>query len=254
MVFLLTEKEKLIIIIIASCLFLLSLLITVCIVSPICLFHKWLFKSHKYKKTPKQQIVTQESKHFQMSVIPHYGSYNGNDLISKESSKHNKKIEKQSFGNYLVPTDELAEKKGQIKILLYLEKAKSESERLFMKVEEVIGLSGREHKLEPYCYVTLEVLFGSKMRRKNFKNKAAFSFQTTTCKRGLGPVFNQCFVTPELPKNIIKDGCLRIKVCDEERYANDICLGEVILPMKQIRKSESKNSVIYDLNQPKEVK
>lgn len=41
-------------------------------------------------------------------------------------------------------------------------------------------------------------------------------------------------VSETLPKCLMKEGCLKLRVMDEERNANDICLGEVSVPLKKI--------------------
>lgn len=60
-------------------------------------------------------------------------------------------------------------------------------------------------------------------------------FRTETVKRSLNPVFNKNhFVTEHLPKCLLKEGSIKFRVIDEERYANDVCLGEVCIPLKKI--------------------
>ncbi len=37
-----------------------------------------------------------------------------------------------------------------------------------------------------------------------------------------------------LPRSLLKEGCLKLRVMDEERYANDVCLGEVAIALRKI--------------------
>jgi len=81
MVFYLTDQEKILILAVAASLFLISVIVTVCVVSPVCAIHRWMFKAGK-KAAAKaaaggkgtEQLLKPESKHFQLTVIPHYGT------------------------------------------------------------------------------------------------------------------------------------------------------------------------------------
>ncbi|RWS20974.1 synaptotagmin-2-like protein, partial [Leptotrombidium deliense] len=217
MVFYLTEAEKIYIIIFATSLFLLTVVITVCVVSPICLLNKLFMKlcskvdeSSKNKVT-KQQIITPESKHFQLKVVPLYGSQATNNNEYQSNLERLWRLIDES------------------------------SVRLQIRVDDVSDLILREYGCEPTVYViiALSTVGGIRNRRKSSViAKAAISFRTLTAKRGLNAVFNETFVTSDLPKSILKEGRLKIKLMDEERYANDYCCGELSLPLKKFLKSE----------------
>jgi Ca2+-dependent lipid-binding protein len=68
-------------------------------------------------------------------------------------------------------------------------------------------------------------------------------------------VFNELFISQDLPKSILKDGLLKLKVYDDERYANDLCLGEVTIPLKKLENDNMNNNEtkIYNLSNSKEV-
>lgn len=77
----LSDEDKLIILIIASILFLITLLITVCFVSPCCWPHQWLTRNSLMAepkaalptgKPGKQRQVLLESKNFQLTVQPQF--------------------------------------------------------------------------------------------------------------------------------------------------------------------------------------
>jgi Ca2+-dependent lipid-binding protein len=80
-------------------------------------------------------------------------------------------------------------------------------------------------------------------------------YRTVTAKRCLNPVFNELFTSQDLPKSILKDGLLKLKVYDDERYSNDLCLGEVTIPLKKLENDNMNNNEtkIYNLCNSKEV-
>ena len=59
-------------------------------------------------------------------------------------------------------------------------------------------------------------------------------FRTETIKRCLNPVFGKTVRSELLPRSLLKEGCLKLRVIDEERYANDVCLGEVAIALRKI--------------------
>ncbi|CAG2100293.1 unnamed protein product [Medioppia subpectinata] len=264
MVFLLSETEKLLIIIIASSLFLLSLIITICFVSPVCWLHKWFIESNAKKKEDikicysAKQLLTQESKHFQLSVIPHYGA--NSEIGSKHKSKHinevsiqvdQNKAKKQSIAS----EESVSLNTGSIKLEIRYETISNASIRLFINIIEISKLKQRDYLVDPSCYVSI-ILVGLKNRRRSLINKAIPSalYRTSTAKRCLNPVFNELFVSQDLPKSILKDGLLRIKVFDDERYANDLCLGEATVHLKKVDNTADNLIKEYSLLSSKESK
>ncbi len=178
MAFFLTENEKLFIIIFASSLFLLSVIITICVVSPICLFHKWFFKSKKKQDIkicyPTKQLLTQESKHFQLSVVPHYGT--NNEIGSKQniSGTHDFSISidknKSKKCSDASESAALQQNSAKIKLEASYQSISNSSIRLKVKVIEVSDLQQREYLVDPSCYVSI-VLVGLRNRRKSLINK-----------------------------------------------------------------------------------
>lgn len=59
-------------------------------------------------------------------------------------------------------------------------------------------------------------------------------FRTETIKRTLNPVFGKTLRSEHLPRSLLKEGCIKVRVMDEERYANDVCLGEVSIALRKI--------------------
>ena len=184
MVFMLTESEKLIIIIIASSLFLLSLIITICFVSPVCWLHKWFLGLDSKRKQgikigfPTKQVLTQESKHFQLSVVPHYGANTGNGSKSKTKANNDfsvlvdqNKAKQQSISSDLEPNT------GKIKIEIRYETLSNNSIKLYIKIVEVSDLQQREYMVDPSCYVSI-ILIGLRNRRRSLINKGIHLFFT----------------------------------------------------------------------------
>lgn len=188
MVFVLTESEKIAIIIAASSLFLLSLVITICLVSPVCWLHRWLSRSALKNKEaiklhlPAKQLVTHESKHFQLSVVPHYGTQGANTDSSHgfDSSHISDKQKAKASNDYPFSVDKSNGKKqwiasdcdpikrniGKIKVDVRYESISNTSVRLIIKVIEVCELQPREYSVDPSCYVTI-LLIGLKNRRRS---------------------------------------------------------------------------------------
>lgn len=177
MAFFLTENEKLFIIIFASSLFLLSVIITICVVSPICLFHKWFFKSKKkqdIKICYPTKLLTQESKHFQLSVVPHYGTNNEIGSKHKTNGTHDFSVLIDKNKSKKCPTASesaaLQLNSAKIKLEASYESISNSSIRLKVKVIEVSDLQQREYLVDPSCYVSI-VLVGLRNRRKSLINK-----------------------------------------------------------------------------------
>ena len=175
MVFVLTESEKIVIIIVASSLFLLSVVITICLVSPVCWLHKLLLRSGSKKKEaikihlPAKQLLAQESKHFQLSVVPHYGA--NTDTSDKHKGKasndypvlSDKNTKKQSIAS---DGELIKQNAGKIKVDARYESVSNSSVRLVIKVIDVCQLQPREYSVEPSCYVSI-ILIGLKNRRRS---------------------------------------------------------------------------------------
>ena len=178
--FILTETEKLIIIIIASSLFLLSLIITICFVSPVCCLHKWFVESDSKRKQniqigfPGKQVLTQESKHFQLSVVPHYGANSENGFKPKTKSNNDcsvivdqNKAKQQSIAS---DVEQIKQNVGKIKLETRYETVSNNSIQLCIRIIEVCELQQREYSVDPSCYVSV-ILIGLRNRRRSLINK-----------------------------------------------------------------------------------
>lgn len=54
-------------------------------------------------------------------------------------------------------------------------------------------------------------------------------------KKSLSPSFvNGNFVSEPLPRCLLKEGSIKLRVIDEERFANDVCVGEIVVALKKI--------------------
>lgn len=277
MTFYLTDTEKLLILGLAASLFLISVILTVCVVSPFCACHRWLFKDKKgakampMKGSPAEQLLKAESKHFQLTVIPHYGTPTaiapgqpvalGNGAKPKSTSTKSRLGRKKSsvVGELPPAISNAVSNPGQIKITFGVERVDESSVKLQVTLHEAGNLVARGYGVEPACYVALDLvmLAGSKVsRRKSLNNRIAATFKTATSRRGLAPMFDETFTSQVLPKSILKDGLLRLKVMDDERFANDVCLGETNLAIKELVASEANHEgmvTTFQLSPPKEV-
>lgn len=323
MSFFLSEEEKIFILAMAAALFLISVIVTICVVSPFCALHRYIFTGSGKKKegefdssknasngvkpgkgSAAEQLLKPESKHFQLTVIPHYGTaavagpqpaasvtngkVSSTSLLETASGnaasnvaiatanastkqKSGSKKLRNAFGvgglaggHQLPPplTNALLEP-GLIKLLVNYEYVDEVSIKLAVCLFELKDLKLREYGLDPSCYVTIELLNSAKaVRRKSSVTgfggggggKVLASFKSTTARRSLWPSFDETFVTEPLPRSVLKEGLLRVKAFDDERFANDFAIGEMLLPLKEV---EAKNTIdkviVYPLQTPKEV-
>ncbi|XP_054159597.1 synaptotagmin-4-like [Oppia nitens] len=257
--FKLNEDEKVFIVIIASSLFLLSLIITICLVTPVCWLNKWLIKNNSKKQKDDDmisqyipnQLLTHESKHFQLSIVPNYG-VNSQESVAKHITKvshdffvNQTTIRKQSIGS---ESESIKQKTGVIKFGIRYEITSTTSLRLIINIIEICELQPREYLADPSCYVSI-ILIGLKARRRSLIHRATPSvlYRTASAKRCLNPVFNELFVSQDLPKSILNNGIIKLKIFDDERYANDVCLGQTSLQLKQLLANPLDNNMTREL-------
>ena len=158
---------------------------------------------------------------------------------SPAAKKSERKLSKKHSMSETPPTISNAmEEPGLINLGFAVESVNEQSVKIIVRILGARDLKIRPYGTEPNAYVILELLLHSstsRSRRKSSQsNKVAATFRTGTAKRGLNPQFDECFTTAVLPRAILKDGLLRFKLMDDERYANDTCLGEVRLPIKEL--------------------
>lgn len=301
MEFILTDQQRFVIIVCAIFFFLLSVLITCCIVLPSCWLAKlvnrsrnYIYKSKQDINNGKQRLVLGESKHFQLKVVPLYGSSNNNNddknchyYDGNLSTSHVDKINclKINKSDKLINNtlDSVAGPFNSRNVCVWLtirvdlygkengdkqfDQPKSSGNscdqyRLFVRVDRVSNLIARDYGVEPACYVTIDLVKIIGLRAKRYKSssiKVLSSFRTDTAKRGLKAEYKQVFTSNYYPKNVIKDAKLIIKLMDDERYANDACLGETTISLKQFVANDLDCvnyvplSTCYQLKQSKEV-
>ncbi|KAH9401308.1 hypothetical protein TYRP_002907 [Tyrophagus putrescentiae] len=144
--------------------------------------------------------------------------------------------------------------RARLRVELLEEPASSASAfRLHVTVDQVTDLKLKEYLCEPSVYVTGTLVAGaaaaaaasrplhcaaasSAARRLILHELPTQSelFRTETIKRSLNPVFGKTVRSELLPRSLLKEGCLKLRVMDEERYANDVCLGEVAIALRKI--------------------
>ncbi|KAG9508384.1 hypothetical protein GZH46_03125, partial [Fragariocoptes setiger] len=56
-------------------------------------------------------------------------------------------------------------------------------------------------------------------------------------------VFDSTFVTPLLAASLVRNGCVRLRVYEEIKHVNDVCIGELKLPIPQALKSNDTQSM-----------
>ncbi|KAI2808403.1 hypothetical protein BLOT_006345 [Blomia tropicalis] len=241
-----------------------SRVLTACFVVQRCYLYRQFIKPRIAKKNPSFNILypnhkqlNPESQHFHLSIVPVYGSEMATKSLASSPTKLNNQRHKSDQLNQYENLTQLAEKTRirysslkpddpkllpifpKVRAMIRYESMDSNGStfRLHLKIVGVTDLKMKEYMVEPSCYVTV-VLVGFKSGlRKSIINKVTQSeiFRTETVKKSLTPQFTKStFVTEQLPKSLLKEGCIKLRVVDEERNANEICLGEVMIPLKKI--------------------
>lgn len=106
MAIILNDNDKLIIIAIAATLILLTLLVTICVVCPWCLFHRCILKSKQKKKALKTSYPTianqqnPESQLFHFSIVPVYGTKTHLQTPTTPSSDNKQQYYQQQYKNH----------------------------------------------------------------------------------------------------------------------------------------------------------
>lgn len=143
--------------------------------------------------------------------------------------------------------------------------------RLVLHLKQIKNLPLKSNGLEPTFYVSITGLGSNSAFRKatNLKLNAKLSNQLnytsdTFKPRTLNPMLNLKYYSEELTKSVLKDAKLSIKIVAVEKHANDHCLGELIINLKQVlndakiiekNSSNEKEDIYkcYKLQRPKEV-
>ncbi|KPM07850.1 synaptotagmin-2-like protein [Sarcoptes scabiei] len=272
---LLSENDKLVIIAIAASLILFTLLFTVCFVSPWCLLHRLLsrwkhsnrfdlndsFETKSTKHSSKSQSsypsiepkIESESKHFYLSIVPVYGGKNEKSASishpygSMNQFEHLTSLAESTRIRYSLCQNQFKSNESNRAIPLKIPKLEAKivwrslnetTIQLIIKVHRIFDLSFRESQTEPSPYLIV-ILSGYRLHRKSFILKGSKNelFRTKTIKKTTDALFNTQpeFVSEELPKVLLKEATLKFRLMDEERYANDVCLAELSIPMKKIK-------------------
>ena len=173
----------------------------------------------------------------------------------------------------------LAGKEGdQIEIICSLRTEKVNSPanktsnlRLALHLKQIKYLPLKANGLEPsfYCLITGQggnSAFRKAANRKlSAKLNSLLYYQSETFKpRTLNPTINLKYYSEELSKSVLKEAKLQIRIMAVEKHANDTCLGETVIHLKQVLSDEKaieKNSFnekedvfkCYKLQRPKEV-
>ena len=247
MVFHLTENEKILIIFVATLLFLISVLITICIVSPACILNQYIFKVKSIEKLHKPSLL--KSRGFQLNILPYYGSNNLeslNHITSSHSSNSQIDHQENTFNcdnlNFK-QLEEVHKNNSNENISLPLLWAVidyiyigEKTIQINFFIEKVENLSLNSIGIEPNCYLIIDI---GKNRfidlRRSSLHKIINTFQTQVAKASLNPIFLKHFSSILISKKILKNGNIRIKLMEHSKYTNDTCLSQVLIPIKDIR-------------------
>lgn len=270
MVFHLTENEKILIIFIATLFFLISLLVTICLVTPTCLLNRFLLKSKtdvNLSKSTSEIGTLSKSKNFKLKLLPCYGS-NGlnqfNDLSSSQSSESQNDtqidmlmcdIPKPDLNEQLEESDN--EKCPLLWAIVDYNIVDKKKIELNFFIDKVDSIHLNSIGLEPNCYLVIDV--GTNrlidLKRSSLR-KVVSTFQTPIFKRSLCAKFLQQFSSQPISKSILKNGKIMIKLMEYNKYTNDICLSQLTIPLKDIHLHQKAGNVFpisYQMKPSKEV-
>lgn len=148
---------------------------------------------------------------------------------------------------------------------------KASNLRLALHLKQIKYLPLKANGLEPsfYCLITGQGANSAFRKATNRKLSAKLNsllyYQSETFKpRTLNPTINLKYYSEELSKSVLKEAKLQIRIMAVEKHANDTCLGETVISLKQVLNDEKtieKNSLnekedvfkCYKLQRPKEV-
>lgn len=148
---------------------------------------------------------------------------------------------------------------------------KASNLRLALHLKQIKYLPLKANGLEPsfYCLITGQGANSAFRKAANRKLSAKLNsllyYQSETFKpRTLNPTINLKYYSEELSKSVLKEAKLQIRIMAVEKHANDTCLGETVINLKQVLNDEKtieKNSFngkedvfkCYKLQRPKEV-
>ncbi|XP_076333486.1 synaptotagmin-5-like [Tachypleus tridentatus] len=274
---LLTEGEK--ILVIGICLGLLSLtiIVTVCVVSPYCWFYNCLSKTNESYKRKRQKYGTCESPEktteFHLIPAPHY-SIKAGKLPFTPEVVHNGTVKKHNTddSNYGSMS---SNSKGDATVSLYSEPSLDMSTfigeeatnyghiifavrykvmedrvggQLVLTVKEVQELFSRAYGGSCDPYVVVQIFKEKGWRRTSKRHYLPlYEFRTKTWKKTQHPLFRESFAA-ELSKAELKDCTLRFCVFDDDRFANDTNLGEITIPLRELNMAMNGEEVLHSLD------
>lgn len=280
--FQLTEGQKFLIIAICVALLAVTVLITVCVVTPVCWLHSCLVSLGKKMGKMKMNKANEydgieETATFKLTGTPQYTVETessiplakiATDSHFKQSRKHREdstyssmstssrgdaSISTYSEASVDMPTVDGEEiNYGQVSFSLHYNTVDKEGVgQLIIVLKEAQDLPPRLYGGTCDPYLTVQI-YRSKGRRRWSKNSlvSLYEFKTTTKKKTQHPLFKERFAM-DIMKNDIKDCWIKISVFDEEKLANDTELGQVIVNLADLENSKEQTHTI-DLAEPKQ--
>ncbi|KAH7643663.1 synaptotagmin-2-like protein [Dermatophagoides farinae] len=173
----------------------------------------------------------------------HSNNNGDNDQISSSSSSTNNQ---QSVTNVKLPKLEATIYYKSISSTGNNDESSSPSSsssniRIHIAIHRIFDLTMNELSIEPSPYVVAILIGGFRLQRKSLVlNKVLQNemFRTETIRRTLDTRLNRKFISEPLSRNILKDSTIKLRLMHDERYANDVCLGELCIPLKKIQSFE----------------
>lgn len=280
----LTGAEKLLIVAICTALLLVTILVTVCVVSPVCWLHDCIFRDKKSRKKLSQLQAeygtAEHTPQFKLTVSPQRTVDSGSPVRvslpditgfalkrkhtqdSTYSSMSTSSRGEASLSNYSeismdapVNGTDSDVNYGQVTFgLRYKQEEGKETAQLIIVLKEAQDLPPRPYGGTCDPYVTVQVLKDRGRRRRSKQAVVPmYEFRSSTKKKTQHPLFKETFVV-ELSPSELRDCRMKVIVADSERFANDTEFGQVVVTLSELELEENGEEQVFtfDLAEPRQ--
>ncbi|XP_076370146.1 synaptotagmin-5-like [Tachypleus tridentatus] len=273
----LSDPEKLLIIAVCLGILAVTILVTVCVVTPVCWIYACIHgKNNKDQKKQQDSEEKEEITCFKLIMVPHYGSQNGrssdDELLGLGSKKYTEKSTYSSMSTSSRGDDTLSfyskcssdisvanrnvdNTCGQVSLsVTYRERENETTGQLIIYLKEAQALPPRLYGgiIDPYLVVQLFENRGRKRSKRGFF-VPIFEYRTSTKRKSQHPLFEETVVVT-IPKAKLEDSIVKIAVFDDEKIMNDTNLGEISVPIGNLHLADHSGEQIHvlDLLEPQQ--
>ncbi|XP_022244531.1 synaptotagmin-1-like isoform X2 [Limulus polyphemus] len=270
----LSNDEKLLTIAVVMGFLTLTILLTVCVVTPVCWLHTVIHRNKAKDKKCRDVELQEEATPIKRTVAPHYGlQSNRSSRVTSESIAGRKKYTEDSTYSSMsassrgdgtislyselsldipIPNEDMEANYGQVVFSVVYRQQQNQNEgQLILYLKEAQDLPSRIYGgiIDPYLLVQIIKDRGHKRRIKG-RSVPYYEFRSSTKRKSQHPLFRETVIVNMLSSQL-KDYVLRIAVVDEEKIVNDTILGEISIPLREFHLEENHVHVL-DLLEPKQ--